>query len=62
MKTTYINLKSNYGTETIDSVNSEEFPNIRDYKKELRSMVTNYRQMGMPVYISQRCTNDWKNS
>ena len=60
MKTTYINLKSVYGTETVDEVNSEQFPDRKEYRKEVRSMLTNYRQAGMPVYTSQRCTKEWR--
>jgi len=60
MKTTYINMKGSYGVETIDEVNSEEFPDRKEYRKEVRSMMTNYNQSGMPVYTSTRCTKEWK--
>ncbi len=60
MKTTYINMRSKYGIETIDEVNSIEFPDKKEFRKEVRSMIVNYGQCGMPVYTSQRCTKDWK--
>ena len=60
MKTTYINMKGSCGVETIDEVNSEEFPDRKEYRKEVRSMITNYNQCGMSVYTSSRCTKEWK--
>lgn len=61
MKTIYLNMKSVYGIETVDQVCEEDFHTYKEFKKELRSMLENYHMAGMPVYSSQRCTNDWKN-
>ena len=49
----YINLKENGEVETID-----EF----DTRKEAREMLSEYQMAyhGAGVYISTRCTNDWR--
>ena len=60
MKTIYINMRSTDGIETIDEVNSIEFPDKKEFRKEVRSMLVIYGQYGMPVYASQRCNKDWK--
>ena len=54
-------MKSVYGIETVDSVCSDDFETYLDFRIEVRSMVENYHMAGIPVYKSQRCTNDWKN-
>ena len=46
----YINIKSNYGIETID-----EF----ETRKEARLMLIEYLMIYSNVWISQRCTRDW---
>lgn len=56
----YFNLKSVYGTETIDQINPKDFQSFAEYRKELNMLIREYRLSGMNVYISQRCTNDWK--
>ena len=61
MRTVYINMKNGCGTETVDEVNTTEFPDSKEFRKEVRNMIVNYRQCGMPVYTSIRCTRDWKN-
>lgn len=60
MKTIYLNMRSSYGVETVDQVSPSDFPSYKEYKKEVRSMVENYHLCGMPVYLSSRCTKDWK--
>lgn len=61
MKTVYINMRSSYGIETVDEVNTTEFPEPKEFRKEVRNMIVNYSQCGMPVYVSSRCTKDWAN-
>jgi len=62
MKTIYFNMKSSYGVETVDQISREDWPDYKEFKKELRSMLENYHLAGMSVYTSQICTNDWKNN
>lgn len=57
----YFNLKSVYGTETIDQIDPKDFNSFAEYRKELNMLIREYRLAGMNVYISRRCTNDWKN-
>ena len=56
----YFNIKTNFGTETVDEINRSDWNTDKEYITELRSMLSNYRDCGMPVYLSQRCTKDWK--
>lgn len=60
MKTIYVNCRwSGMPVETVD-----EFPfNTRDEKKEARRCLAEYRMSDNTgnYYLSQRCTNDWKN-
>ena len=58
----YFNLKSVYGVETVDQINRKDFGSYKEYKAELKNMLSGYREAGMGVYISQRCTNDWRNN
>ena len=57
----YFNLKTSYGVETVDQIDRNEFTSYKEYKAELKNMLSGYRDSGMAVYLSQRCTNDWKN-
>jgi len=54
--TTYFNIKTNYGTETIDSINTDEFKTYREFVREKRSMLLNYRMIPFysNIYTSQR--------
>lgn len=58
----YFNLKSVYGVETVDQIDRKDFGSHKEYKAELKNMLSGYREAGMPVYLSQRCTNDWRNN
>ena len=51
----YINIKSRHGIETVD-----QFETL----KECRKMLNEYRLSDTynNYYISQRCTNEWRNS
>ena len=59
-KVIYLNTKSAYGVETVDQIDRSDFSTYKEYKDELKSMLSNYNLCGMNVYISQRCTKDWK--
>ena len=56
----YFNIKSVYGVETVDQIDKNDFKVYSEYKKELISMLYNYRLAGMAVYLSNRCTKEWK--
>lgn len=58
--TRYINIRSNYGVETVDQLSIDEFDSYLAFNKELRRLVSEYRLAGMDVYTSQRCTKEWK--
>jgi hypothetical protein len=58
----YLNYKSNYGVETVDCLDQKDFTFYRDFRIELARLLHEYRLAGMDVYISQRCTKDFKNN
>jgi hypothetical protein len=57
----YINMKSVHGTETVDELDSKDFKFFRDFRKELRRLLNEYRLCGMNVYSSQRSDKTWRN-
>lgn len=50
----YLNLKTNYGTETVDELDPKDFNSPKEFRKELRRLVGEYGLAGMNVYASQR--------
>lgn len=61
MKAIYFNMRTSHGVETIDSVHAEDWATTKEFKKEIKNMLENYHQAGMPVYTSRRATKDWLN-
>ncbi len=59
MEVKYLNLKSIWGTETVDEVRQEEFKTYREYVKEYKRLLCCYRECGQSVYLSQRACKDW---
>jgi hypothetical protein len=55
----YLNMKTVYGVETVDQLDSKDFPTWREFRKELNRLISEYRLAGMAVYSSSRCTKDW---
>ena len=55
----YLNLKTNYGVETIDELNPIDFKNYREFRTELKRLKSEYHICGMNVYISQRPNKTW---
>ena len=58
--TQYLNMKTSYGVETVDQLDSEDFTNNREFRKELKRLINEYRLSGMIVYSSSRCDKSWK--
>ena len=58
---TYFNIKTNYGVETVDQISDKDFPTYKEFVNEKRRLLNEYHLCGMNVYISRRCTNEWKN-
>jgi len=56
MKTIYLNLKTNFGIETVDSLNEKEFCTYKEFRKEVQRLKNEYHLAGMNVYTSQRST------
>jgi hypothetical protein len=61
--TTYLNLKTSQGTETVDEfTRGKDSPeNPIQYRKYINQMVNEYHLSGMNVYKSSRCTKEWRN-
>lgn len=58
--TKYFNMRTTYGVETVDELSRNDFPTLKEYRAELRRLVSEYRLAGMGVYISARSTRDWR--
>lgn len=58
---TYFNIKTNNGVETVDQISDKDFPTYKEFINEKRRLLNEYRLSGINVYLSQRCTNDWRN-
>jgi hypothetical protein len=56
----YFNIKTAYGVETVDFISKNDFATLKEFRTEKNSMLQNYRIAGMPVYISQRSTKEWR--
>ncbi len=56
----YLNMKTQYGIETVDELNRKDFGSRKEFNAEARRLVSEYQLAGMNVYRSQRCTKDWK--
>ena len=59
METKYINIKTNYGIETIEEIRQQEFKTRKDYVKEYKRLLYEYRLNGQSVYLSQRACKDY---
>ncbi len=57
----YFNIKGNHGVETFEEIDSNDFDNIKEFRKEVRRLTQEHtKALKMPVYVSRRCTNYWK--
>jgi len=56
----YLNMRTQYGVETVDELNRKDFFTYREYRAELNRLISEYRLAGMDVYASQRCCRDWR--
>lgn len=66
MSTTYLNLRTSYGVETVDQIDLKDFSDddIMDkytaYRKAINELKLEYHIAGMPVYRSSRPASNWK--
>ena len=58
----YLNIRTSYGVETVDQLNKEDFATYKEFRTELKRLVSEYHLCGMGVYVSQRSTKEWKES
>jgi hypothetical protein len=59
METKYINIKTDYATETLDEIRREEFKTNRDYIKEYKRLLNEYRLNGLNAWLSIRPCKNW---
>lgn len=58
---TYFNMKTKFGTETVDHIDSEDFPNMAQFRFERSRLLNEYIMAGMNVYKSQKpCKDYWE--
>lgn len=57
---TYINLKTNYGVETVDQLDPKDFDTKKEFRIELNRLINEYHIAGMNVYRSSRCDKMWR--
>lgn len=59
----YLNLKTAYGIETVDCIDEKEFNSYKEYRKELKRLLNEYRLCSdyySNIYTSQRSTKNFK--
>lgn len=57
----YINLKNSQGVETVDEIDSEDFPTIKAFRQEVKRLVKEYNMTsGGVYYASQKSTRAWQ--
>lgn len=57
----YLNMRTNQGIETVDEFTRPIEQSIKDFKKYINNIISEYRLAGMNVYRSNRCTKEWRN-
>lgn len=57
--TKYFNMKTVYGTETVDELSREDFKSLKEFSQELKRLRGEYHLAGMQVYTSSRACKDW---
>ena len=56
----YLNLKTNYGVETVDEINSNDFETLKAFRLELKRLISENHSAGLLVYVSQKADQSWK--
>jgi len=57
--TTYLNMKTKQGVETVDEVSIELNQSPKEFRVYLAKMIAEYKLAGIDVYRSSRCTKEW---
>ena len=61
--TTYLNLKTPEGVETIDEISQSDYNSFREFRIARRQLKAEYQSAHnyySGIYYSQRCTRDWQ--
>lgn len=57
---TYFNIKTNNGVETVDQISNKDFTSYKEFIAEKKRLLKEYHFCRMNVYLSFRCTKEWK--
>jgi hypothetical protein len=56
--TRYLNIKTQYGVETWETVSREDFSTYKEFINEIINIKKNYALMGYSLYTSQRASKN----
>ena len=56
----YLNLKTHYGVETVDELDSSDFKTYKEFREELKRLLYEYHLSGQNAYISIRACKEWR--
>lgn len=60
MSKVFLNWRGGQGRETVDELDSADFANGKDFRKELNRLCGEYALAGMSVYSSSRMCANWR--
>lgn len=60
MAIVFLNWRGGAGRETVDELDSADFENRKEFRKELNRLVSEYSMAGMAVYTSSRACANWR--
>ena len=55
----YLNIKTNLGVETVDQLDCKDFKTFKEFKIELKRLISEYHLANIPVYVSTRPDKTW---
>lgn len=61
--TTYLNIRTSEGVETVDEISSNNYPSHKEFRKARMELIKEYRvahSYYSGIYTSKRCTRDWQ--
>lgn len=61
--TTYLNIRTSEGVETVDEISRSSYPSYKEFRKARLELIREYRKAHSyysGIYTSKRCTRDWQ--
>ena len=56
----FLNTRTNYGVETVEELDTEDFKTYKEFREELRRLRIEYSLAGTSTWVSQRATKEWR--